>query len=115
MLLAILTIQSEYVSRFSAIDFNIIVSRIGKSQRAMATTGTNLEGLGVFVSYPRGGHGHTWAEAVQRHLEQLGAEVWRDEESIREGEQDWYHRIEQGLEKADLLTCIVGQDTDHCV
>jgi hypothetical protein len=41
--------------------------------------------------------------------------VWRDEESIREGEQDWYHRIEQGLEKADLLTCIVGQDTDHCV
>ncbi len=80
----------------------------------MASTEANLERLRVFISYPRGGLGHTWAEAVQRHLETLGAEVWRDEESIREGEQDWYRRIEQGLEKSDVLACLVGQDTDHC-
>ena len=67
----------------------------------------------MFVSYPRGGLGHTWAEAVQKHLESLGAEVWRDEDSIREGEQDWCRRIEEGLAKFDVLICVVGQDTDQ--
>ncbi len=79
----------------------------------MATTAPNLETLRVFVSYPRGGLGHTWAEAVQTHLESLGAEVWRDEDAIREGDQNWYRRIEEGLAKSDLLICIVGQDTEQ--
>lgn len=51
----------------------------------MVTTGPNLAGRRVFVSYPRGGLGHTWAEEVQSHLGSLGAEVWRDEDAIREG------------------------------
>ena len=80
----------------------------------MAPTAVNCEGLRVFISYPRGGHAHSWAEQVQRHLENLGAEVWRDEESIREGEQDWYRRIEQGIEKSDVVACIVGRDTEAC-
>jgi hypothetical protein len=80
----------------------------------MTATGGSLEGLRVFVSYPRGGHGHTWAEKVQHHLEQLGVKVWRDEDSIREGEQDWYHRIEQGLENSDVLACIVSAETAGC-
>ena len=79
----------------------------------MATTAPDLGGLRVFVSYPRGGLGHTWAEAVQSHLESLGAEVWRDEDAIREGEQDWCRRIEEGLAKSDVLICIVGQDTEQ--
>ena len=79
----------------------------------MATTAPNLEGLRVFVSYPRGGLGHTWAEAVQSHLEGLGAEVWRDEDAIREGNENWCRRIEEGLAKSDVLICIVGQDTEQ--
>ncbi|MGB7990754.1 MAG: TIR domain-containing protein, partial [Candidatus Methylophosphatis roskildensis] len=68
----------------------------------------------MFISYPRGGHAHCWAEQVQRHLEDLGAQVWRDEDSIREGEQNWFRLIEQGIEKSDVLTCIVGRDTEAC-
>ena len=78
------------------------------------TTAGNFESLRVFISYPRGGHAHNWAGEVQCHLENLGAKVWRDENSIREGEQDWYRRIEQGIERSDVLTCIVSQDTDAC-
>jgi hypothetical protein len=79
----------------------------------MATTAPNLEGLRVFVSYPRGGLGHTWADAVQSHLESLGAEVWRDEDAIREGNENWYRRIEEGLAKSDVVICIVGLDTEQ--
>ena len=74
-----------------------------------------LSELHLFLSYPRGGLGHTWAEKIQTHLEKLGAEVFRDEESIREGEQDWYERIEKGIERADLLVCVIGDDSSHCV
>ena len=68
-------------------------------------------GTQIFVSYPRGGLGHTWAEKIQTYLEELGAEVFRDEESIREGEQDWYQRIEEGINRADLLVCVIGDDS----
>ena len=80
----------------------------------MSSTEANLVGLRVFISYPRGGYGHTWAEAVQHHLEHLDAEVWRDETAIGEGDQNWCRRIEQGLETADLLICIIGQETEVC-
>ena len=78
----------------------------------MTTTEANLEGLRIFISYPRGGLGHTWAEKVQQHMESLDAKVWRDESSIGKNELDWDIKIEDALEKADVLICIVGQDTD---
>ena len=81
----------------------------------MARIPISFQGLRIFLSYPRGGHGHTWAEKVHLHLENLGADVWRDEKSIPEGDQDWYRRIETGVDQADLLTCILGDDSDHCI
>ncbi|MDR4518716.1 MAG: TIR domain-containing protein [Nitrosomonas sp.] len=72
----------------------------------------DLAGLRVFISYARGGLDHTWAEKIQRHLEEQGADVWRDEHSIEEGNEDWHRSIERGIEKADAVVCIVGRDTN---
>ncbi len=73
-----------------------------------------IENLRIFISYPRGGAAHTWAEDVHTHLDSQGARVFRDEDSIKEGEQDWYRRIEQGLLNADLVVAIVGDDSAIC-
>ncbi len=74
----------------------------------------DLPGLRAFVSYPRGGAAHGWAEQVHAFLERRGAEVWRDERSIEPGDDDWYRRIVEGLERADAAVCIVGADSDGC-
>ncbi|TAH46387.1 MAG: TIR domain-containing protein [Betaproteobacteria bacterium] len=73
-----------------------------------------LENLRIFISYPRGGAAHTWAEAVQAHLECEGARAWRDETGVREGEQSWHDRIEGALRAADLVVAIVGMDSEIC-
>ena len=73
-----------------------------------------LENLRIFISYPRGGAAHTWAEAVQAHLAREGARVWRDETGIAEGAPDWSDRIEGELRAADLLVAIVGTDSEVC-
>ena len=78
----------------------------------MATNTSDLAGLRVFISYARGGLDHTWAEKIQRHLADQGADVWRDEHSIEEGNEDWCRSIERGIERADAVVCIVGRDTD---
>ncbi len=80
----------------------------------MAANSVNLQDSRVFISYPRGGYAHTWAEKVQGHLEALGARVWRDEASINEGEQNWYEQIEQAVVQSDVMVCIVSHDSDDC-
>ena len=42
----------------------------------------SLHNVRVFVSYPRGGVTHTWAERVQAELSRRGANVWRDTDGI---------------------------------
>ena len=69
-------------------------------------------GLRVFISYPRGGSTHSWAEQVHADLAARGAQVWRDEQRIREGDDDWYARIQQGLASAQVVACIVGPDSE---
>ena len=73
-----------------------------------------LENLRIFISYPRGGAAHTWAEAVQAHLAGEGARAWRDETGVAEGDPDWSDRIEGELRAADLLVAIVGMDSEVC-
>ena len=73
-----------------------------------------LEGLRVFVSYPRGGQAHTWAERVQADLRARGAEPWRDEEQIQDGDPSWYDRIRDALLAADVVVCIVDSHSEHC-
>jgi hypothetical protein len=80
----------------------------------MTATSNQLAKLRIFISYARGGKAHTWSEQTQSHLEQQGAEVWRDERSIEEGNDNWYHSIQRGIEKSDVVVCIVGNDTDQC-
>ena len=70
--------------------------------------------LRVFVSYPRGGRSHSWAEKVHADLAARGAHVWRDERSIAEGDPDWPAAIEEGLRRSDVVACIVGTDTRVC-
>lgn len=70
-----------------------------------------LNGLRVFISYPRGGATHSWAEQVHTDLATRGARVWRDEQHISEGDDDWYARIQQGLASAQVVACIVGADS----
>ena len=79
---------------------------------AQPDTGAVLPGLRVFISYPRGGATHTWAEKVHADLERRGALVWRDEHGIAEGDENWYARIRDGLERADAVACIVGADSE---
>ncbi|MBL8351155.1 MAG: SUMF1/EgtB/PvdO family nonheme iron enzyme [Burkholderiaceae bacterium] len=74
----------------------------------------DLQGLRVFVSYPRGGHAHSWAEQVQADLQARGAEAWRDELQIHEGDASWYERIRDALRAADAVVCIVDGHSEHC-
>ena len=76
---------------------------------------TQLLGLHVFVSYPRGGETQAWAEKILADLEARGATVWRDEHSIEEGDGDWVARIREGLEHAKVVVGLVGTDTDASV
>lgn len=73
-----------------------------------------LDSLRIFISYPRGGAAHTWAEAVQARLLLEGARPWRDETGVLEGDSDWYDRIESELHAADLLVAIIGMDSEVC-
>lgn len=73
-----------------------------------------LDSLRIFISYPRGGAAHTWAEAVEAHLRREGARAWRDETGVREGDPNWYARIESELHAADLLVAIIGMDSEVC-
>ena len=47
-------------------------------------------------------------------LEMRGAEVWRDEREVAEGDDDWYARIREGLVGTDVVICIVGVESDGC-
>lgn len=72
----------------------------------------NPDGLKVFISYPRGGYAHTWAEKIEAHLNSQGvATAWCDKTAIAEGEQDWAGRLEEGVKQADVLVCILIADT----
>lgn len=73
-----------------------------------------LNSLRIFISYPRGGASHTWAEAVEAHLLREGARAWRDETGVLEGDPNWYARIESELQAADLLVAIIGMDSRAC-
>ena len=79
-----------------------------------ASPGASLSGLRVFVSYPRGGAAHTWAERVQAELETRGASVWRDETGIPAGDGDWFARIHDGLQRAGLVVAVFGADSAAC-
>ncbi len=73
----------------------------------------NSDGLKVFISYPRGGYAHTWAEKIEAHLNSRGvATAWRDESAIDEGEQDWTGRLEEGVKQAGVLVCVLNADTE---
>jgi hypothetical protein len=74
----------------------------------------DLTGCRVFISYPRGGLAHTWAERVHDDLRARGARVWRDEADVAQGDPDWLARIEEGLTRADLVACIVGPESEGC-
>ncbi len=71
----------------------------------------SLAGLRVFISYPRGGHAHTWAERAHAYLHGLGVEAFRDEQNVEEGEPSWYRAIEQALHAAHVVLALVGHDT----
>jgi hypothetical protein len=73
-----------------------------------------LSGLRVFVSYPRGGLAHTWAQRVQRELIDCGAEAWRDETGVEEGDANWYTAIRDALVRADVVVGIVGAESERC-
>ena len=73
-----------------------------------------LTGQRVFISYPRGGAAHTWAERVHAHLQANGATVWRDETGIAAGDEDWCDRIEDGLQRASLVVAVFGHETAAC-
>ena len=73
-----------------------------------------LAGLRLFISYPRGGASHSWAERVHADLEARGATVWRDERNIDEGDADWYARIRDALERADAVVGVFGTESAAC-
>lgn len=73
-----------------------------------------LDSLRIFISYPRGGAAHTWAEAVEAHLLFEGSRAWRDETGVLEGDPNWYDRIKSELHAADLLVAIIGMDSEVC-
>jgi len=70
-----------------------------------------LDSLRIFISYPRGGEAHSWAEAVHAHLADHGAKVFLDEVSVPEGDLNWSSTIENGLLAAELVVAIVGPDS----
>ena len=76
--------------------------------------GAHLAGLRIFVSYPRGGAAPTRAEQVQADLDARGARVWRDETGVVAGDDDWYARILEGLQAADLVVAVFGADSAAC-
>lgn len=78
------------------------------------TTSPELTGYQIFVSYPRGGHAHAWANRIQAHFESLGAVVWRDEASIDEGDPDWPGHIDRALRRTDLVLAVIGEDSSVC-
>ncbi len=71
----------------------------------------SLRNLRIFVSYPRGGATHTWAERVQADLSRRGASVWRDTDHIIDGD-DWYGRIVDALQSSDVVVGVFGPDSD---
>lgn len=73
-----------------------------------------VSALRVFISYPRGGAAHTWAEAVQAHLRREGARAWRDETGVQPGDLDWYRKIESELHAAEVLVAVIGRDSEVC-
>ena len=75
---------------------------------------TQLTGLRIFISYPRGGQTHTWAKKIHTDLAARGAKVWRDECSIAEGTDDWPKQIRTGLGRAEVVVSVVGADSDEC-
>ncbi len=78
-----------------------------------AGTQTDLTGLRVFISYPRGGLAHSWAQAIQQELEANGVAVaWRDEDAIAEGDQNWLKRIAEGLERCDVLAYVLTDERE---
>jgi formylglycine-generating enzyme required for sulfatase activity len=68
----------------------------------------------LFISYPRGGLAHTWAETVHADLVDRGATVWRDEASIHEGDEDWLSAIDDALIAADGVVCITSHESEGC-
>lgn len=71
-------------------------------------------GLNAFISYARGGHGHTWAQRVDAALAAAGAVCFFDEHNIAEGDPSWLARLAQGLQAADLLVCVVDHGSAAC-
>jgi hypothetical protein len=88
------------------------MARLASTPPASPGGNAALPGLRVFISYPRGGATHSWAEQLHADLEQRGATVWRDASGIAEGDDDWYTRIREGLERADVVACVVGADSE---
>jgi len=71
----------------------------------------SLHNVRVFVSYPRGGVTHTWAERVQAELSRRGANVWRDTDGIADGDE-WYRRIVDALQLSDVVVGVFGPESD---
>ena len=66
----------------------------------------------MFISYPRGGRAHTWAEKVHADLDARGANVFRDLTGVAEGEDNWYARTRDALEAADVVVAVFGADSE---
>ncbi|MBQ0957437.1 SUMF1/EgtB/PvdO family nonheme iron enzyme [Ideonella sp. 4Y11] len=74
-----------------------------------------LNGLRVFISYPRGGWTQSQAHSAERHLRALGADVFLDTNSVREGDDNALNRIEAGLRRAQVVAFFAGPDTEESV
>ncbi len=84
------------------------------NRKRIVTVIDSLKHYRIFVSYPRGGKAHTWAEAVQAFLQNEHARVWRDETGVQEGDSDWVAQIDSALRASDLLVAIVGLESEIC-
>lgn len=84
------------------------------NRKRIVTAIDSLKDYRIFVSYPRGGKAHTWAEAVQAFLQNEHARVWRDETGVQEGDSDWVAQIDSALRASDLLVAIVGMESEIC-
>lgn len=82
----------------------------GTSETSAAAART-LSGLRLFISYARGGRAHSVAEQVQRHLQSEGAQVFRDETGVREGDLDALAGIERELLAADVVVYLLAAET----
>jgi formylglycine-generating enzyme required for sulfatase activity len=85
-----------------------------ENRRGNSASAPSFLGLRIFISYPRGGSTETWAERVEADLKRRGAEVFRDVTGIKEGDDNWYQRIVNGLANAHVVACVVGQHSDNC-